>query len=161
MRYLMPSDGSYALQQDAIYTLPTTDVGPMDIAPATSLLWIAVPARAVRLARAAHGHPAWLGNHRTTEESIQKILTCRHDRLTVLSGVLALSRAGGCLSIVCQFLVSPLPACCLSLLVASAVLASAQRQCLNPAGRMRHPTPNSTPPRSPDLTPSLSAGFWT
>lgn len=40
-RYLMPADSSYALQLDAVYTLPIRGGGPMDIAPATSLLWMA------------------------------------------------------------------------------------------------------------------------
>jgi len=51
-RYLMPSDGGYALQLDAVYTLPDQYVGPMDIAPATSLLWMAEPLAAqVRLSQ--------------------------------------------------------------------------------------------------------------
>ncbi len=42
VRYVMPNDSSYVLQEDAVYTLPITGGGPIDIAAATSLLWMAI-----------------------------------------------------------------------------------------------------------------------
>ena len=39
-RYVMPDDSDYVLQQDAAYTLPVRGGGPIDIAPATLLLWM-------------------------------------------------------------------------------------------------------------------------
>ena len=42
MRYVMPVDSSYVLQQDAVYTLPIRGGGPIDIAATTSLLWMAL-----------------------------------------------------------------------------------------------------------------------
>ena len=40
MRYVMPEDSGFVLQQDAVYTLPIRGGGPIDIAPAASLLWM-------------------------------------------------------------------------------------------------------------------------
>ena len=42
VRYLMPDDGSFILQQDATYTLSIDNPGPMDITPTSSVLWMAV-----------------------------------------------------------------------------------------------------------------------
>ena len=42
VRYIMPDDSSFILQQDAVYILDINSPGPMDIAPATSLLWMIV-----------------------------------------------------------------------------------------------------------------------
>ena len=42
-RFVMPDDSDFVLQQDATFTLPVRDAGPIDIAAATSLLWMVVP----------------------------------------------------------------------------------------------------------------------
>ena len=57
-RFVMPDDDSFELQQDAAYTLPTQAAGPMDIAAATSLLWMAASNKVrtvcTPMARVAH-----------------------------------------------------------------------------------------------------------
>ena len=50
MRYVMPADSGYELEQDAVYTLPVRGGGPIDVAPSTSLLWMALN-NEVRLTR--------------------------------------------------------------------------------------------------------------
>lgn len=42
VRYVMPGDSGYVLQQDAVFTLPIQGGGAMDIAAATNLLWMAL-----------------------------------------------------------------------------------------------------------------------
>ena len=42
VRYVMPADSGYELEQDAVYTLPVRGGGPIDIAESTSLLWMAL-----------------------------------------------------------------------------------------------------------------------
>ena len=46
----MPAGIGYALQQDAVYTLPVRGGGPIDIASSASLLWMALN-RQVRFVR--------------------------------------------------------------------------------------------------------------
>ena len=42
IRYVMPDDGDYVLEQDAAYTLPIQGSGPIDIAADASVLWMVV-----------------------------------------------------------------------------------------------------------------------
>jgi len=41
-RFVMPDGSDFVLQQDAVYTLPVKTAGPIDIAAATSLLFMVV-----------------------------------------------------------------------------------------------------------------------
>ena len=42
VRYVMPADSGYELEQDAVYTLPVRGGGHIDIASSASLLWMAL-----------------------------------------------------------------------------------------------------------------------
>ena len=58
IQYEMPSDGTYALQQVAAFFLPVPGGTGPDIAPGSSLLWMAVNNK-VRFS-AAQYHCCWL-----------------------------------------------------------------------------------------------------